>query len=45
VRAGIEGLAIGTDLFEPGRAPAEIGERAAAIVAAYQASRGSSRDA
>jgi 2-dehydro-3-deoxyphosphogalactonate aldolase len=45
VRAGIDGLAIGTDLFEPGRAPAEVGERAAAIVAAYQVSRGSSRDA
>jgi 2-dehydro-3-deoxyphosphogalactonate aldolase len=45
VRAGIDGLAIGTDLFEPGRAPAEIGERAASIVAAYQVSRGSSRDA
>lgn len=45
VRAGIDGVAIGTDLFEPGRQPAEIGERAAAIVAAYQVSRGSSRDA
>jgi 2-dehydro-3-deoxyphosphogalactonate aldolase len=45
VRTGIDGLAIGTDLFEPGRQPAEVGERAAAIVAAYQASRGSSRDA
>jgi 2-dehydro-3-deoxyphosphogalactonate aldolase len=45
VRAGIDGLAIGTDLFEPGRQSAEIGERAASIVAAYQVSRGSSRDA
>jgi 2-dehydro-3-deoxyphosphogalactonate aldolase len=45
VRAGIDGVAVGTDLFEPGRAPAEIGARAAAIVAAYQVSRGSSRDA
>jgi len=38
--AGIDGVAFGSEIFAPGRTPAEIGSRAVAIVAAWRQARG-----
>lgn len=37
--AGIDGIAFGSEIYAPGRAPAEIATRAAAIVAAWRQAR------
>ena len=37
--AGIDGIAFGSEIFAPGRAPSDVGERAASIVDAWRMSR------
>lgn len=39
--AGIDGIGFGTDIYAPGRTPAEVSERASAIVSAWNQARGS----
>lgn len=39
--AGIDGIGFGTDIYAPGRTAAEVGERATAIVSAWNQARGS----
>lgn len=37
--AGVDGIAFGAEIYAPGRPPAQVGARAAAIVAAWQRAR------
>ncbi len=37
IAAGMHGIGVGSELFQPGRSAREVGERAAAIVAAFRA--------
>ena len=41
LKAGIAGFGIGSGLYKPGLGPDEVGERARAMVAAYDGAAGS----